>query len=131
MYMTLIMGGAMIVIMLGYMLGMYKNRTANLAIFAGGILLIFAAVGLVRSQATVSDVDYMEGMIPHHSIAILTSERAGIEDARVRVSLLHDSSEGAQPFRWLLGPPSTVPGVHRISTAGRPLVRVHRDKDSR
>jgi uncharacterized protein (DUF305 family) len=32
----------------------------------------------------VDDVDYMEGMIPHHSIAILTSERAGIEDMRVR-----------------------------------------------
>lgn len=26
----------------------------------------------------------MKGMIPHHSIAILTSERAGIEDVRVR-----------------------------------------------
>jgi uncharacterized protein (DUF305 family) len=26
----------------------------------------------------------MEGMIPHHSIAILTSERAQIEDPRVR-----------------------------------------------
>lgn len=26
----------------------------------------------------------MEGMIPHHSIAILTSERAQIEDRRVR-----------------------------------------------
>lgn len=26
----------------------------------------------------------MNGMIPHHSIAILTSERAGIEDLRVR-----------------------------------------------
>jgi hypothetical protein len=84
MYMTLIMGGAMIVIMLGYMLGMYENSKANLAIFAGGLLLIFFAVGLVRSQVTVTDVDYMEGMIPHHSIAVLTSERAGIEDERVR-----------------------------------------------
>jgi len=38
----------------------------------------------VRSQVTVSGTDYMEAMIPHHSIAILTSERAGIEDPRVR-----------------------------------------------
>jgi hypothetical protein len=84
MFMSLAMGGAMIVIMLGFMLGMYRNRKANLAIFAGGILLIVVAVGMVRSQVTVTDVDYMEGMIPHHSIAVLTSERAEIEDVRVR-----------------------------------------------
>jgi hypothetical protein len=29
-------------------------------------------------------LDYMEGMIPHHSIAILTSKRANISDPRVR-----------------------------------------------
>lgn len=84
MFMALVMGGAMIVILLGFMPGMFKNRKANLAIFAGGILLIVVAVVMVRSQLTVTDVDYMEGMIPHHSIAVLTSERAGIEDLRVR-----------------------------------------------
>ncbi len=84
MYMTLIMGGAMIVIMLLYMIGMYANRTINALILIGGVLLIVASIWLVRSQVTVSDVDYMEGMIPHHSIAILTSDRAMIEDVRVR-----------------------------------------------
>lgn len=83
-FMTLIMGGAMMVIMLVFMLGMYKNNKANVAIFMSALLLILAAVYLVRSQITVSGVDYMEGMIPHHSIAILTSERAKINDARVR-----------------------------------------------
>ena len=39
---------------------------------------------MVRSQVTVTDVDFMEGMIPHHSIAILTSGRAQIKDPRVR-----------------------------------------------
>ena len=82
--MTLIMGGAMIVIMLLYMIGMYANRIKNVAIVIGGFLLIAASIWLVRSQVTVSDVDYMEGMIPHHSIAILTSDRAMIEDVRVR-----------------------------------------------
>jgi FlaA1/EpsC-like NDP-sugar epimerase len=83
-FMTLIMGGAMMAIMLGYMLGMYKNSRFNVAIFIGAGLLLVVAVWLVRSQVTVTDVDYMEGMIPHHSIAILTSERSRIEDARVR-----------------------------------------------
>lgn len=83
-FMTLIMGGAMMIIMLSFMLHMYMNKRTNLLIFGGGALLLLAGVWLVRSQITVTGVDYMEGMIPHHSIAILTSERAGIEDARVR-----------------------------------------------
>ena len=83
-FMTLLMGGAMLIIMLAFMLHMYKNKTANVAIFIGGALLMVLAVWLVRSQITVTDTDYMEGMIPHHSIAILTSERAQIEDVRVR-----------------------------------------------
>lgn len=82
-FMALIMGGAMTIVMLAFMLDMYESRRANVAIFGGGALLILAAVGLVRSQVTVNGVDYMEGMIPHHSIAILTSERARIDDARV------------------------------------------------
>jgi heme/copper-type cytochrome/quinol oxidase subunit 4 len=83
-FMALIMGAAMMVIMLSYMLHMYKNRTFNIAIYVSAILLFGVALWLVRSQVTVSDVDYMEGMIPHHSIAILTSERAQIQDLRVR-----------------------------------------------
>lgn len=83
-FMALIMGAAMMVIMLSYMLHMYKNKKINIAIYGSAILLFGLALWLVRSQVTVSDVDYMEGMIPHHSIAILTSERAQIQDLRVR-----------------------------------------------
>ena len=83
-FMALIMGAAMTAIMLAFMLRMYKNSKVNVAIFIGAGLLLLSAVWLLRSQATVSGVDYMEGMIPHHSIAILTSERAKIKDPRVR-----------------------------------------------
>ena len=83
-FMTLIMAGSMIIIMLLFMLNMYNKRSANITIIALGILLIAGGIGLVRSQVTVTGVDYMEGMIPHHSIAILTSERAQIKDVRVR-----------------------------------------------
>ena len=58
--------------------------TANKAIFGGAVLTFALALWLVRSQVTVTGTDYMEGMIPHHSIAILTSERAQIKDPRVR-----------------------------------------------
>lgn len=83
-FMTMIMGGGMTLVMLLYMLNMYKSRVKNIAVVCVAILLLGGGVALVRSQITVSDTDYMEGMIPHHSIAILTSERARIEDLRVR-----------------------------------------------
>ncbi|MDT0642573.1 DUF305 domain-containing protein [Zunongwangia sp. F363] len=83
-FMTLIMGGSMVIIMLLYMLQMYKDRKKNVLVLGLGFLLIVSGIWLVRSQVTVTGVDYMEGMIPHHSIAILTSERSQIKDVRVR-----------------------------------------------
>lgn len=84
MWMALLMGAAMAAVMLAFMIGMYRSTRANIAIFAGAILVFGASLWLVRSQATVGDVAYMKAMIPHHSIAIMTSERAHIRDPRVR-----------------------------------------------
>lgn len=83
-YMALVMGAIMTVVMLSFMLGMYKNKKMNVSIYAGSAVLFTVALFLVRSQTTVDDVSYMRAMIPHHSIAILTSERANITDPRVR-----------------------------------------------
>lgn len=83
-YMALYMGAVMSVIMLAFMSHMYKKTKVNLMIY--GLSIVMFAVGLwgVRSQATVDQVDWMQAMIPHHSIAILTSTRADIDDPRVR-----------------------------------------------
>lgn len=83
-FMTLIMGAVMTLVMFFFMRRMYRNVRANAAIVVGALLLLATALWLVRSQVTVSEVDYMEAMIPHHSIAILTSERARIRDLRVQ-----------------------------------------------
>lgn len=83
-WMAVIMGAAMAVVMLAFMLDMYGNRRANVAVFAGSVMAFIVALWLVRSQTTVDDVSYMKAMIPHHSIAIMTSERARIHDPRVR-----------------------------------------------
>jgi hypothetical protein len=83
-YMALIMGGVMAIVMLAFMSKMYTNKKMNLGIYAGSALVITVSLFLVRSQSTVDDVSWMKAMIPHHSIAILTSERANIEDPRVR-----------------------------------------------
>ena len=83
-YMALLMGATMAIVMLGFMLNMYRNTRMNLAIFAGGLVVFAGSLWLVRSQETIDDVAWMKAMIPHHSIAILTSERAHISDPRVR-----------------------------------------------
>ena len=84
-YMALLMGGAMALVMLAFMRSMmYKNRTLNIVVVAAAVLLAGTALYLSRSQVLVDDQAYMKGMIPHHSIAILTSERADIDDVRVR-----------------------------------------------
>jgi len=83
-WMALYMGAVMALIMLGYMLAMYRNRAANSAIVVVGIVVFSGSLYLLRSQNTVDDVAWMRAMIPHHSIAILTSERANITDPRVR-----------------------------------------------
>ena len=83
-WMALLMGAVMAIIMLGFMWSMYKNTKANVAIVLGSIVIFAISLWLVRSQETVSDVAYMKAMIPHHSIAIMTSDRAHIRDPRVR-----------------------------------------------
>jgi len=82
--MAFYMGAAMTVIMLAFMLHMYKDRRKNIAIFAGAAVVFVLALWFARSQRLVGDVAYMKAMIPHHSIAILTSSRAQIKDPRVR-----------------------------------------------
>lgn len=83
-YMALVMGATMSVIMLAFMLSMYSNPRMNWGILAGSAVIFALALWLVRSQETVGDLSWMKAMIPHHSIAILTSERAHISDPRVR-----------------------------------------------
>ncbi len=104
-YMSLLMGGAMAMIMLGFMWGMYRNTKANIGIMLGGFALALIALFLSRSQLFVDDEAYMNGMIPHHSIAILTSERADIDDVRVRQladDIIKAQRKEIKEMEWLL-----------------------------
>jgi len=83
-YMTILSTCVMALVMLGFMLHMLKNRLMNIIIVSVSVLVFITSFVFMRYQTTIDDVDYMEGMIPHHSIAILTSERAKINDPRVR-----------------------------------------------
>ncbi len=83
-WMALVMGAAMAVVMLGFMWSMYRRTALNIGIVAGAAVVFALSLWAVRSQRTIDDVAWMTAMVPHHSIAILTSERAQISDPRVR-----------------------------------------------
>ena len=116
-FMALTMGGAMVLIMLGWMLNMLQSARANLAVVTAGVLLLGVGIYLDRSQTTVQDESWMSSMIPHHSLAITRSERAEISDVRV-CRLAADISEAQRreilEMEWYIddiqqnGPASTA-----------------------
>lgn len=84
-YMVCLGIATMTVIMWFFMRKMYNDKKKNIGILVGSLVLFVGALGLVRVQAPiVGDVLWMKAMIPHHSIAILTSERADIKDPEVK-----------------------------------------------
>ncbi|OBX22128.1 MULTISPECIES: DUF305 domain-containing protein [Bizionia] len=84
-YMVCLGISTMAVIMWFFMRNMYQNKKKNIGILVGSFILFMSALGLVRAQAPiVGDLLWLKGMIPHHSIAILTSERAAIQDPEVK-----------------------------------------------
>lgn len=83
-FMALMMGAVMAIIMLLFMWKMYENKKWNLAILAVSGLVFCGSLFMVRSQTAVDDVKWMKAMIPHHSIAILTSTNATIKDPEVK-----------------------------------------------
>ena len=104
-YMALLMGATMAIIMLAFMLKMYSNKAVNAAIFAGAAIAFALTLWLVRSQATIGDASYMRAMIPHHSIAIITSSRANISDPRVRKladEIIYAQDKEIAEMRWLI-----------------------------
>ena len=82
-FMALTMGGTMGLVMLAWMLNMYRNTVANIVVVILSFLLLVGGIVLDRSQTTVDDTAFMKAMIPHHSLAITRSERFNVDDVRV------------------------------------------------
>ena len=104
-WMMFVMGAVMAVVMLLFMWGMYRNTAKNWIILATAAVTFALALWLVRSQQTVDDAEWMSAMVPHHSIAILTSERAQIEDVRVREladEIIEAQRREIAEMKWLL-----------------------------
>lgn len=95
----------MAIIMLLFMLNMYENKAKNWTILLGSGLIFVISLYLVRSQSTIADEAWMKAMIPHHSIAILTSERANISDKRVLKlanEIIAAQEREIKEMKWLL-----------------------------
>jgi hypothetical protein len=81
---SLVMGCVMTVVMLAFMWSMYRGARAKTVVLVAAALAGVALLVVNRSQAVIGDVAFMEGMIPHHSIAINNARKASISDPRVR-----------------------------------------------
>jgi hypothetical protein len=81
---SLVMGCVMTVVMLSFMWSMYKGKGVKIAVLV--VALVTGAILLFvnRTQAAITDVNFMRSMIPHHSIAISNARKASISDPRVR-----------------------------------------------
>ena len=79
-YMTILMVAPMAISMLLFMWGMYKNKKLNYIIIALSTVVFFATLYSLRQQAFISDVQWMKAMIPHHSSAIMVSQKAHLKD---------------------------------------------------
>jgi uncharacterized protein (DUF305 family) len=83
-YMALLMTAPMALLMLGMMRSMYTLKKLNLLVIIVSIAIFTFALTALRSQAFVSDAQYIKAMIPHHSSAIMTSKNVNIKDSELR-----------------------------------------------
>lgn len=79
-YMTILMIAPMAVSMLLFMWGMYENKKVNLMILGTAVILFIATLTMLRNQMLIADVQWMKAMIPHHSSAIMVSQKVDLKD---------------------------------------------------
>jgi len=83
-YMAALMAAPMVLLELGLMRHMYRDKRANLATIALSLVVFaFAFLG-IRYQLGISNGQFLRSMIPHHAGAILMCERAPVTDAELR-----------------------------------------------
>ena len=83
-YMTGLMAGSMVPIMLLTMSGMFPNKRLNLALWLGSAAALALCWFLLRAEAGVGDRQFIRAMIPHHSAAIQMAKESSISDPRLR-----------------------------------------------
>lgn len=83
-YMTGLMAGSMLPIMLATMPEMFKNRKLTVALWVGTVVVLALCWVLLRAEAGVGDRQFLRAMIPHHAAAIQMAKESSISDPRVK-----------------------------------------------
>ena len=81
---SLVMACVMSIVMLAFMWTMYKGVKTKIAVVVVAALLGVILLAMNRGQTLIDDTQFMNSMIPHHSIAINNARKATISDPRVR-----------------------------------------------
>ncbi|WP_026956680.1 DUF305 domain-containing protein [Algoriphagus vanfongensis] len=79
-YMTILMVSPMAISMLLFMWGMYENKKINYIILGSSLIIFIGTLTMLRNQTMIADVQWMKAMIPHHSSAIMVSQKAHLKD---------------------------------------------------
>ena len=83
-YMAALMTAPMVLIELALMWAMYLNKKWNILIIAVSLVAFAGSFYAIRSQAAISDTQFLKSMIPHHSSAILMCREASIQDLQIK-----------------------------------------------
>ncbi|MGB3945226.1 MAG: DUF305 domain-containing protein [Candidatus Saccharimonadales bacterium] len=83
-YMAVIMVAPMVILMMIFMGHMFQNKKLNIGLYSLSVFVFIAGFFALRSQAFVGNDQFLSSMIPHHSIAIKTCERADITDPEIK-----------------------------------------------
>lgn len=83
-YMAALMAAPMPILELALMWRMYPSQRANLALLAASVVLGVACWAAIRTQAGVSDGQFVRSMIPHHAGAILMCEENRLESGELQ-----------------------------------------------
>lgn len=79
-YMTILMIAPMAISMMLFMWGMYENKKINYMILGSALIIFIGTLTMLRNQTLIADVQWMKAMIPHHSSAIMVSQKAHLQD---------------------------------------------------
>lgn len=82
-YMAVLMVVPMIVLMMIFMRSMFENKKLNYVIYAVSALVFVFTFWAIRAQTFVGNDQFLRSMIPHHSIAIKTCDKANITDKEI------------------------------------------------
>jgi hypothetical protein len=82
-YMAGLMTAPMVVIEVLLMSMMYPNKKLNALIVAVSIIVGLVFFTFIRQQVAISNRQFLQSMIPHHSGAILMCEQASIDNPEI------------------------------------------------